>query len=128
MYVKDRLCKMKLRWGRNGWSEFTIQLNFTQDHSNCKKIFTTIWDCSHALLHFGHLVRAHRSCTLTILSFVTWANSKIWKLKLLDVAQAWRKVSTWLEKLEWNITWVRKMLWHVPYFIDVSSFRLWQSK
>jgi hypothetical protein len=23
-----------------------------------------------------------------ILSFVTWANSKIWKLKLLDVAQA----------------------------------------
>jgi len=27
------------------------------------------------------------ACTLTILSFVTWANSKNWKLKLLDVAQ-----------------------------------------
>ncbi len=55
---------------------------------------------------------------------VAWATSKFLKLEFLDVAQAWKQLSTCLEKHELDIARVGKIVWQVPYTIRVSVFNL----
>jgi hypothetical protein len=118
--VEKILCKIKLKWGKNGWSKLIIQCNSTQNQINfiyfwalkndhCLGLFST-------LLCFVYVVwidPAHM-----FLRFVAWAKTKNLGVELLD-AQAWKTLPTWLEKFKWDIVSVKKMVWHVPYTIRV---------
>jgi hypothetical protein len=62
--MKDvgKICKTKLRRGRNGESKLAIQCKSTQNHKNI------IYRC------LGLFIK-----------FIAWANMKMWKLELLEL-------------------------------------------